>query len=189
MNGQRIAQRTSIAGLLGAAMLIGSPLIAQADQGKWWDPQGRRPASERRVVRERHEARRDVRRDSRYEHRVRPRFERRWVYVRDGARGPRYRAHRVWVRPFYLHRQQLCVLRPVRYYVGVGVAIGGVRVGARFHDHDGWYGCNFCDARFGDFHSYERHVLRCDDRPDGYRFEIRDWDEDWDDEDAYDRAW
>ncbi len=176
------------AGLLGAAVLTGSPLAAQADDGKWWDPQQRGPVQERRQerrVERRAERRDDDRRDYR-DHRGRawrgehPRFQRQHVTIRDGYRGPRYRAHRVWVRPVFFHRQHLCVVRPVRYFVAAGFGIGGVRVHARLHDGERYYyGCNFCDARFGGFGAYRAHVVRCDHRPHGYRFQVSDWDDDW----------
>lgn len=191
MNRQRSKHPMWFAGLLGAALMVGTPLLAQADQGKWWNPQERRPDRERRVERqERRVERRDNagRRHARF---VRPRYERDIVVLRDGPRGRRFRAHRVWVRPLYIERQHLCVIRPVRYFGGVSATIGGLRLHARFHDHDGWYGCNFCDARFADYRGYHRHVLRCDDRPHGYRFEVRDWDhDDWCDDDCrYDHRW
>ncbi|MEK7348828.1 MAG: hypothetical protein AABZ94_08130, partial [Candidatus Eisenbacteria bacterium] len=48
------------------------------------------------------------------------------------------------------------------------------------HDQDRYYyGCNFCDARFGRYGAYRAHVLRCDDRPRGYRFDVSDWDDEW----------
>ena len=32
-------RRSMLVGLLGAAVLFGSPVSAQADQGKWWNPE------------------------------------------------------------------------------------------------------------------------------------------------------
>jgi len=105
------------------------------------------------------------------------------VVLRDGHRGPRYRAQRVWARPYYNERQRLCMIRPVRYFVTANAMIGGVRIGARIHDHDRfYYGCNFCDSRFGGYGAYRSHVVRCGDRPRGYRFEVSDWDNEWDNE-------
>lgn len=198
MNATIRHSRIWFAGLLGAAVLTGSPLAAQADDGKWWDPQQRGPVQERRQERrvergserprqERHVERRAGRRDddrpvvrNRVYRGERPRFQRQYVHIRDGYRGPRYRAHRVWVRPVFFHRQQLCVVRPVRYFVAAGLTIGGVRVNARYHDSDRYYyGCNFCDSRFVAYRSYRSHVVRCDDRPQGYRFEVSDWEDDW----------
>ena len=194
MNSLTRNHRTLFAGLLGAAVLAGSPLSAQADQGKWWDPkqggsdQETRNRDDGRDGRDGWDSRdgrdgRDARGGDRGLHRGwrdgGPRFQRDIVVIRDGYRGPRYRAHRIWVRPTYFRRQHLVALRPVRYYFGVGAAIGGVRIQARFHDHDFLYGCNFCDARFDNYDDYARHVVRCDDRPRGYRFDVSDWDSDW----------
>ena len=146
MNGMLRNQRTWFAGLLGAAVLAGSPIVAQADQGKWWNPdQGN--SRERRVERQVRSDRGD-RSGNRSWQRSRPRFQRSYVTIRDGHRG--YRARRVWASPYYIQRQHLVVVRPVRYFVGVGASFGGLRINARFHDHDRYlYGCNFCDARFG----------------------------------------
>src|SRR5256885_12772303 len=39
MNGSWLGRaRTAIAGAIGVAILMGAPLPAQADQGKWWKP-------------------------------------------------------------------------------------------------------------------------------------------------------
>lgn len=182
MNGTLRNQRMWFAGLLGAALLTGSPLVAQADDGKWWDPQGRGPARERRVerdVRGSHESDRGQRGGW---NRGRPHFQRQVVVIRDGHRGPSYRAQRVWARPSYIEQRRLCVIRPVRYFVTANASIGGVRIRARIHDQDRfYYGCNFCDARFGGYDSYRSHVVRCDDRPRGYRFQVNDWDNEWND--------
>ena len=181
MNGALRNRRMWWAGLLGAAMLAGSPLSAQADQGKWWDPQ--QGGNDRQRVETR---------DAQLAHSDRglhrgwragtPLFHRDIVVIREGYRGPRYRAHRVWVSPTYFDRQRLVVIRPVRYYVWAGATFGGLRIDARFHDHGGYeYGCNFCDARFDSYDDYRRHVLRCDERPRGYRIDVCDWDRDWND--------
>jgi hypothetical protein len=204
MKRQRPNHPVWFAGLLGAALMVGTPLFAQADQGKWWNPQERRSDGDRRVERtERRPERQDRRVERRDRRGGRPdhdgrrdvrfgkaRYQRDIVVLRDGPRGHRFRAHRVWVRPFYIERHRLCVIRPVRYFGGVSATLGGVRLHARFHDHDGWYGCNFCDARFSSYSGYHRHVVRCDDRPHGYRFEVRDWGhDDWcDDECEYDHG-
>ena len=176
MNGSLRFSRTLFAGLLGAAVLAGSPIVAQADQGKWWEPQGRGPSRERRVERQ-------VRPDRGGQRwlRSRPRFQRSYVNIRDGRHG--YRARRVWVRPYYIERQHLVVIRPVRYFVSAGAYFGGVRINARFHDHDRYlYGCNFCDTRFGGYAAYHAHVVRCDHRPRGYRLDVSDWNDEWNDE-------
>jgi hypothetical protein len=180
MNGVLRNHRVLFAGLLGAAVLSGSPLFAQADQGKWWDPKQGGSNQETRYRGDGRDARdaRGPRDGNRGWRDGGPRFQRDVVVIRDGHRGPRYRAHRIWVRPTYFRRQHLVVIRPVRYFLRA--AIGGVRIQARFHDHDRfYYGCNFCDARFGSYDDYRRHVLRCDDRPRGYRVDVSDWDDDW----------
>lgn len=177
MNGSLRINRTWFAGLLGAAVLAGSPIVAQADQGKWWDPQDRGPSRERRVERQ-------VRHDRGGQRwlQSRPRFQRSTVFIRDGRR-PGYRARRVWARPYYVEREHLVVIRPVRYFVSAGVSLGGLRINARFHDHDRYlYGCNFCDMRFGGYRAYRAHVIACDDRPRGYRLDVSDWSDEWNDE-------
>jgi hypothetical protein len=177
-----------VAGLLGAVVLAGSPFSAQADQGKWWEP--KQGGDQRTRTESRGQG------DSRdYDHRSYgdrgnhygwrnggPRFRRDTVVLRDGSYGRGYRVQRVYVRPLYFQRRHLVVIRPVRYYVGADFTIGGVRIHARTGDYDRYvYGCNFCDARFGSYAAYERHVVRCDDRPRGYRFDVCDWDSQWDD--------
>jgi len=107
-------------------------------------------------------------------------FQRSFVTIRDGRRG--YRAQRVWSQPYYIQRQHLVVVRPVRYFVTAGMTFGGVRIGARFHDHGYLYGCNFCDARFGGYDAYHSHVVHCDHRPSGYNIDVSDWNDDWDNE-------
>lgn len=181
MNGTLRSKKMWFAGLLGAAILAGSPLDAQADQGKWWTPKEGGPARERRVERrvQANRGDRGLYRSWRY---GRPNFQRDIVVIRDGHRHS-YRARRVWARPYFIERQHLCVIRPVRYFVGARAAIGGLQIRARFHDDDRYYyGCNFCDARFGGYGAYRAHVLGCDDRPRGYRFDVSDWDDDWNDQ-------
>jgi hypothetical protein len=172
------------AGLLGAAVLAGSPIVAQADQGKWWDPQGRGPSRERRVERQVRTNQGDRRVNRSWQQgRSRPRFQRSFVTIRDGRRGTGYRARRVWASPYYIQRQHLVVVRPVRYFVGAGASIGGLHIDARFHDHDRYlYGCNFCDARFSGYNAYHAHVLHCDARPAGYRLDVSDWNDEWNNE-------
>ena len=39
MSGTRLRKtRSTVVGALGAAILLGTPLLAHADQGKWWTP-------------------------------------------------------------------------------------------------------------------------------------------------------
>lgn len=182
MNGTLRNQRMWLAGLLGAAVLAGSPVVAQADQGKWWTPKSSAPSRERRVERSTRTYQGD-RGESRGYRQSRPRFQRSFVMLHDGYRGRSYRARRVWARPYYIERQHLVVIRPVRYFVGASAIIGGLRINAQFHDNDRYlYGCNFCDARFSSYDGYYSHVLRCDDRPRGYRLDVADWSNDWNDE-------
>ncbi len=179
MNGTLRNQRMWFAGLLGAAVLAGSPIAARADQGKWWTPKSTAPSRERRVERQAHPYQGD-RGQSRGYQQGRPRFQRSFVMLHDGYRGRSYRARRVWARPYYIQRQHLVVIRPVRYFVGASAVIGGLRINARFHENDRYlYGCNFCDARFSGYDDYRSHVLRCDDRPSGYRLDVSDWNDDW----------
>ena len=179
MNGERQTTRTWLAGLCGAAMLVGTPLLAQADDGKWWNPQERPAQREKRIERTQRTVRARDNDRLRVTRQARPRFQRDIVVLRHGARGKQFRAHRVWTRPFYLERQRICVIRPVRYFSGITATLGSVQIHARFDEHDGWYGCNFCDARFGSYRGYRQHVHRCDDRPRGYHFDVQDWDDDW----------
>ena len=181
MNALLQNRRTWFTGLLGAALLASTPLSAQADQGKWWDPQQGGNAANRREADNVQLAHRGSDGDRGLHRGWRggaPSFHREVVVIRDGYRGRRYRANRVWVSPAYFDRQRLIVVRPVRYYVWAGATIGGVRIDARFRDHYE-YGCNFCDARFSDYDAYRRHVVRCDDRPSGYRLDVCDWDQEW----------
>lgn len=173
------SNRTWFAGLLGAALIVGTPLLAQADDGKWWNPQERPAQRERNVVRHQRDVRGPHNNRQRVTRRVRPRFHRDVVVLRHGSRGRQFRAHRVWVRPFYLERRRIVVIRPVRYFGGITAHLGVIQIHAHLDSHDGWYGCNFCDARFGSYRGYERHVHRCDARPRGYRFDVHDWDDDW----------
>jgi len=185
MNAQRGTKGTLIAGLLGAALWMGSPLVAQADQGKWWNPQERNPVPQQRIER-RAQGRQPAAPARHYRvNRSHPRFQNDIVVVRRGSRGTNVRAHRVWVEPVYFRSQELCVIRPVRFFTAVTANIGPLHIRVGDHGHDGWYGCNFCDARYDDYDGYRRHVLRCDDRPRGYRFEVSDWDSDWYDECPY----
>ena len=210
MTGNLRSNRLWFAGLLGAAVLAGSPIVAQADQGKWWDPQGRGPSRERGAERQvrtnrgdrganrnwqqsrpRYQQSQPRLQQSRTRYRQsqpryqqsRPRFQRSYVTIRDGHRGTGYRAQRVWASPYYIQRQHLVVIRPVRYFIGASAVFGGLRINARFHDHDRYlYGCNFCDARFSGYAGYHSHVVLCDARPSGYRLDVSDWNDEWNDE-------
>jgi hypothetical protein len=185
---------TAIAALLGASLLASSPTAARADQGKWWTPKSSRGQEPRRVERV-------ERRHSRAVQRGWDRQWRRWrgdrvyrdaIVIRDSHRGPRYRAWRYYSNPIFHYRRHIVYLRPVRYYVSAAAVIGGVRLHARFHDHDDYlYGCNFCDARFDSYGHYRAHVYECELRPHGYRIVASDWDDrEWRNEDWWDdRHW
>lgn len=246
MKGTFRNRRIWFAGLLGAAVLVGSSLVAQAEPGKGRNSKERGQGHERRVERQvrTHHGERGVRRDwsqarqhpqrevadrqfrttreyrtdrqvrterpyrtdrrytadrryrtdrrystdrqvrsgTRYrtdgQYRTdrqgyygggsgvwtwsRPRFETRYV-VLDGG----YRARRVYARPYFFEAQRLCVIRPVRFFL---VASAG---------HRFYYGCNFCDLRFGGYIAYRTHVYHCDHRPAGYELEVSDWTDDW----------
>jgi len=187
MNGMLRNHRILFAGLLGAAVLAGTPLFAQADQGKWWTPKqggSNQETRNRGDGRDGHDGwnRGNARSGDRGYRGWNngPRFQRDIVVIRDGVRSPRYRAHRIWVRPAYFRRQHLVVIRPVRYFFGADALFGGVRIHARFHNQDRFlYGCNFCDERFDNYADYRRHVLTCDDRPRGCRLDVSDWDDEW----------
>jgi hypothetical protein len=164
--------RMTLVGLTGLTVLLGSPLLAQADQGKWWTPrQGGRRIEERGRVRDEGwrggpwrgaRVRRDV------------------VVIRDGRRGGYFRARRIYYEPYFARRT--VYVRPVRYFIAADVRIGGVGIHARIIRPHYVYGCNFCDARFDRYDDYLNHVERCDHRPSGYRIRAEDRgydDEDW----------
>ena len=173
----------AIATLLGASLLISAPSSAQTRGEKWWQPkQGRQSQQPRHRVERRAQVRHD-----RGSYRGFDRQYRQWrgqriyrdaITIRSGYRGPRYRAYRTYWEPQYIYRRRIIRLRPVRYYVAATAIIGGVHIGARYHDHDDYYyGCNFCDARFDVYGSYRAHVYDCDSRPHGYTIETHDWND------------
>ena len=167
-------QRQIILAAMSAAILLGAPVLAQADQGKWWTPShgGRSravhgPARVWGHASHGHTWGRPVHRD--------------YVVVRPGHRGHWHRAHRVYASPYYY--RHVVYVRPVRFYFGANVRVGGVTIHATNYPYHGYgyaYGCNFCDARFGTYDSYAGHVAHCDTRPAGYRIHASDWsDEDF----------
>ena len=249
------------AGLLGAAMLMGSPLKSDADPGKWWgggkgqgNGRGRAQVERRQESRgggQRQWSRQDggqrqwSRQDVRVERRVvsdsrqpvrsytrgysGPAVTRyrgdapvyRTSYrapVWGGSRqftGSRYyrsygsipvyrdyvgvRVHsgyrpvygwRYYCAPTYYYPTHVVYVRPVRFFVAADFAIGGVGISASYADPGPVYGCNFCDARFGDYAAYERHVEHCPYAPQGYRVMAEEWDRDyssdWQDDRTYD---
>lgn len=158
MNGTWLRNtRTTLVGLIGAAMLFSTAPLAQADQGKWWTPKEGPRGSAWRGAR----VHRDV------------------IVIRDGRRGHHFRARRLFIRPRF-HRHVVFV-RPIRYFIAADACIGGVGIHARIRPHY-LYGCNFCDARFDSYRAYRSHVLMCDDGPHGYTVAASDWDGDRDSE-------
>jgi hypothetical protein len=97
---------------------------------------------------------------------------------------------RYYCAPRYHYPTHVIYVQPVRFFVAADFVIGGVGISARYVDPGPVYGCNFCDARFGDYYAYERHVEGyCGDAPHGYRIHAEDWDDEvWDhghDDDGY----
>jgi hypothetical protein len=75
---------------------------------------------------------------------------------------------------------RVVVVRPAPY-VRVGARIGAVDIAAIFGPRRQYsrydYGCNFCDAHFASFATYERHVHGCDHRPRNVTIQARVWDD------------
>lgn len=185
MNARRFSETRSLfAGILGASLLLGAPAIAQTDQGKWWNPEARRPGE--RI--ERNRVHRQAPRDRIVRHRRGGVVIRDRVYLREGRRGPWFHAPRWHSRPRFHGR--FIYVRPVRYFLTADACVGGFGISARFEDHE-LYGCNFCDARFGRYSSYSRHVAHCEAAPDGYSVSARAWDDpywdEYEDSDGSDR--
>jgi hypothetical protein len=166
----------AVAAIVGAS-LAAAPSAAQARPGdKWWNPG---PSRTERVVR-RDSGRREFR--SQWRTWGDRRVYRDVIVIRAG-RGPRYRAWRTYCPPEFIYSRRVIRVRPVRFVVAAGV-IGGVRFHGSYHrDDDSFYGCNFCDARFGSYGAYRDHVASCGLRPHGYRVESSDWNAPggWDD--------
>lgn len=170
------------AGLLGTALLVAAPVAAHADQGKWWTPKESKTRVRSEVQRRVPASDFGLRRGEQRAWRNSPRYGRvyrDYVVIRGAWGGTHpYRAHRYWVRPSY--RGHFVYVRPVRYFVTAGVMIGGVRISARIFPRDYWlYGCNFCDAHFGDYGHWAAHVEACRYHPNGYTVRVQDWDDDW----------
>src|SRR5262245_52504808 len=106
------SRRSFLAGLLGISVLLVAAALTHADQGKWWTPRER---DSQRIVRERFSQRWDRG----------PRWDRGWrrggpvvrdvVIIREGARGPFFRARRCYAQPVICRR--VVFVRPVRYFV------------------------------------------------------------------------
>lgn len=172
----------AVATLLGASLLMSAPAAVQADQGKWWQPKesrGQRGGETRQYRGETRQYRSGARGfDRQYRQWRGNRVYRDVIVIRDGYRGPRYRAWRSYCEPEFIYRRRIVRIRPVRYYVAATAVIGGVHIHAGYHDHDDYYyGCNFCDARFGSYGSYRAHVYECDARPHGYQIVTNDWND------------
>jgi hypothetical protein len=180
-----------VAALLGAALVLGVPVAAHADQGKWWKPKQK---SERTVVRhDRYRAPewrapRQAAHSTRYArawrgHRIYR--DQVWVGRGWGYSRPVY-GWRYYVAPTYYYPRRIVYVRPIRFFVSAGAVIGGVRINAAYADRGDIHGCNFCDARFHSFHAYETHVERCPHGPDGYRVVAQEWDTDsWSRDDGH----
>jgi hypothetical protein len=75
---------------------------------------------------------------------------------------------------------RIVIVRPAPYVriggvfgaVGISAILGPQRV---YSDYD--YGCNFCDAHFSSYGSYEDHVLNCPYRPADVQIQCRNWDD------------
>ncbi|MGH7680931.1 MAG: hypothetical protein ACRENN_02985 [Candidatus Eiseniibacteriota bacterium] len=181
-----------ILGLLSAAIVLGAPSTARADQGKWWTPRKGGQA-----VRVRESYRAPVWHSTRYV-RPAPRYYRPWngdrIY-RDHAwvgGSSSYRRSvygwRYYSAPVFYYPHHVVYVRPIRFFVSADAVIGGVRVHAGVADPGPVYGCNFCDAQFHSFHSYEAHVARCPDAPRGYQVVPRDWESSqWDSQGPHDQ--
>ena len=105
-------ERIWMAGLLGAATLLVSPVFAKADQGKWWDPEARPEVRDEGRSRGAHQSRGQKNYGSR------PHDQRRYVYQVPAWRGSgRYRYdagprfHRVY-RGYPVYRDQVWVTSP-----------------------------------------------------------------------------
>lgn len=170
---------TMIVGLLTAAIFVGAPSLARADQGKWWNPKQRG-----QVVRVRESYRAPAWHSARYARPV-PRYYRPWngyrVYRDRAWFGPgRYRSRpvygwRYYAAPVYYYPRRIVYVHPIRFFVSADAVIGGVGIHASYADPCPVYGCNFCDARFTSFHAYEVHVAHCPDAPRGYQVCPEDW--------------
>ena len=211
-------KRSMLVGLLGATVLFSSPISAQADQGKWWNPEkgakrsaqrneaNRPPASrgERGLRRsaERQETYRPPAWRGRGAYRQGPRYyrpwqghrvyrERMWLRSNWGHRGRPVYGWRYYCPPSFYYPRHIVYVRPVRLFISASATIGGVHVRGTYADGDEVYGCNFCDAEFGGFDAYEDHVAHCSHAPRGYSVVASDWSHgQWDDERWQDdRGW
>lgn len=104
------------------------------------------------------------------------------VYVRQPQRVAYARPAYEACAPRYVsyRPQGLVIVRPAPY-VRVGGRIGSVDISAVFGSRRQYsnydYGCNFCNAHYTSYSSYERHVQSCEYRPANVRIQSRRWDD------------
>ncbi|HEY3157216.1 MAG TPA: hypothetical protein VGK76_11420 [Candidatus Eisenbacteria bacterium] len=200
--------QTAVVSALGVTILLGTPLLAQADQGKWWTPKegdrriekrergggwndqgtrGDRGTTDRRAWGDRSGNGRVTYRDRGWSARGSWGTYRSWrgvpvrrdvIVIRDRRHGSYFRARRVFVQPRF-YRGSLYV-RPVRYFIAADACIGGINIHARIVRPHYLYGCNFCDARFDTYDAYAAHVAHCDHGPDEYTIQASNWDDNYD---------
>ena len=202
--------RTAIVSALGVTILLGTPLLAQADQGKWWKPKegdrkiekrerargsdrgawGYRRSGDRTRWGDRARSGRVTVRDRGWSARGSWGNYRSWrgvpvrrdvIVIRDRHHGGYFRARRAFVQPRFYHGS--LYVRPVRYFIAADACIGGLNIRARIVRPHYLYGCNFCDARFDTYDAYAVHVGHCDHGPDEYTIQASNWD------DSYDTDW
>jgi hypothetical protein len=195
--------RHVIVSALGITVLLGTPLLAQADQGKWWKPkEGDRRVEQRdRNGQGPHQGgpawggrggqdgqswggrisyrdRRYIGRGSwggRAMWRGAP-VRRDFFMIRDRRYGGGFfRARRIYAAPRFHGR--FVYVRPVRYFIGADALIGGVGIHARIVRPHYLYGCNFCDARFDNYDDYAAHVEHCAYRPSRCDISVSNWDD------------
>jgi hypothetical protein len=190
--------RSVIVGALGATILLGTPLLAQADQGKWWKPkegdrtierrdqgrEGPRDQAGRGAWGDRGRSGRVIYRGPRYSGRASWGDRATWrgfpvrrdvLIIRDRRYGGFFRARRIYAAPRYYGR--FVYVRPVRFFIGADALIGGIGIHARIVRPHYLYGCNFCDARFDSYDDYAAHVAHCDHRPGGFGISASNWDD------------
>ena len=202
----RYKMRSAVVSALGVTILLGTPLLAQADQGKWWTPKegdqgiekrergggwndqgtrGDRGTTDRRAWGDGNG--RVTYRDRGWSARGSWGTYRSWrgvpvrrdvIVIRDRRHGSYFRARRVFVQPRF-YRGSLYV-RPVRYFIAADACIGGINIHARIVRPHYLYGCNFCDARFDSYDAYAAHVAHCDHGPDEYTIQASNWDDNYD---------
>lgn len=181
---QQTTRRTLLA-TLGLAVLLGTPALTQADQGKWWTPkQGSRTPVAHRPSND--WARPGPSYGPRQSQRGGYAYSRPWlggparrdvIMIRRGPRGHFFRARRVFVEPYY--NRHIVYVRPVRFYFCADARVGPLNIHVDPYRYDDFlYGCNFCDARFDTYDGYSAHLSHCDARPDGYDVRARDWEDD-----------